>query len=407
MVMLNGYQQFIGRHWETGSVCNYYAYRGLQAPHTGQPYSEALLLGISGGIVMSYFSFAYQGYDPHVAILTRNTFDPLNTLLQRLGVEQEILHTSIPEKGVANLVHTLENGLPAITWVDIFSLPYLELPNDDDMYLMYPVVVYGYDPQADLVWIADRARVPLTITTGQLATARARVKKDKFRVLTLSDPHARKLPAAVRSGIRDTLQLFTEKPPRGTRDNFGFGAYQHWRELLMNPRARNSWANVFPPGRAMLAGLTSAFSATLHNGEDDGAERSTYAAFLEEASLILKKPALLDAAARFRSSAQAWQGLGCALLPDDVPTFGQIRALLRQRRDRFYTQGAAAQAEIAALNHQIRALKTEIGVNFPLEGDTLKQFIEHLRDQIQVVQDVERQAVDALQAAMRDDKEET
>ena len=99
--------------------------------------------------------------------------------------------------------------------------------------------------------------------------------------------------------------------------------------------------------------------------------------------------------------------MGCVLLPDDVPAFGQIRALMRQSRDRFFTQGAAAQAEITALNRQIRALKTEIGVNFPLEGQPLKQFIEHLRDQIQVVQDVERQAVDALQAAMSDDKEET
>ena len=87
--------------------------------------------------------------------------------------------------------------------------------------------------------------------------------------------------------------------------------------------------------------------------------------------------------------------------------FTIVIILFRQRRDRFYTQGAAAQAEIAALNQQIRVLKTEIGVNFPLEGQPLKQFIEHLRDQIQVVQDVERQAVDALQAAMGDDKEET
>ena len=101
MVQLAGYQHFIGRHWETGSVCNFYAYRGVKAPHTGREYSEALLLGVSGGIVMGYFSFAYSGYDPHVAILTRNTFDPLDTLLQRLGVEQEILQTGDPARGLA------------------------------------------------------------------------------------------------------------------------------------------------------------------------------------------------------------------------------------------------------------------------------------------------------------------
>ena len=94
MPTLANYHHFAGRHWETGSIHNYYAYRGVNAPHTGQPYSEALLLGISGGVTVGYFSFAYDGYAPHVALLTRNSFDPLNTLLARLGVVQEVQQTS-------------------------------------------------------------------------------------------------------------------------------------------------------------------------------------------------------------------------------------------------------------------------------------------------------------------------
>lgn len=406
MVLLNDYHHFKGRHWETGSVSNVYAYRGLQNPLTGQPYSEAFLLGVSGGIVMGYFSFAYQGYDPHVAILTRNTFDPFQTMLERLGVEQEILQTSLPEKAVTNLVRTLENGQPAITWVDIFSMPYFELPNDDDMYLMYPVVVYGYDAQGDQAWVADRASVPLVVTTGQLAAARGRVKKERYRVLTLGSPDPRKISTAVRAGIRDTVQLFTEKPPRGTRDNFGFAAYQHWRALLRNPRLRNSWANTFPPGRAMLAGLTSAFSATIQNGEDDGAERGTYASFLEEAAQILRRPALLEAAALFRASAAAWQALGRALLPDDVTGFGEIRALMRQRRSLFYAQGQAAQPQIQAINQHIASLKAQIGVHFPVDEPALYAFTERLCDQIESVQATEQQAVAALQSAMSSDYQE-
>jgi hypothetical protein len=59
---VNRLPAIIGRHWETGSVCNYFAYRGVKAPHTGQPYSEALLLGVSGGSSWGIF-FAYKGYD--------------------------------------------------------------------------------------------------------------------------------------------------------------------------------------------------------------------------------------------------------------------------------------------------------------------------------------------------------
>lgn len=51
---------------------------------------------------MGYFSFAYRGYDPQVAILTRNTFNPLHTLFERLGVAQYIRQTGNPETALAN-----------------------------------------------------------------------------------------------------------------------------------------------------------------------------------------------------------------------------------------------------------------------------------------------------------------
>lgn len=153
------------------------------------------------------------------------------------------------------------------------------------MYLMYPVIViYGYDEVQDQVWIADRTQVPLVVTTKQLTAARARVRKDRFRILTLGDPDTAKLAPAVDTGIWDTIQLYTERPPKGSPKNFGFAAYRHWCETLEKPALRNSWANVFPPPHAMIAGLTSAFFATIQNGEGDGAERDTYADFLVEAA---------------------------------------------------------------------------------------------------------------------------
>jgi len=359
-------------------------------------------MGVSGGIVFGYFHFAYQGYDPHVAILTRNTFDPLETLLQRLGVEQEILQTSKPETGLANLVNTLESGLPAITWLDIFSLPYFPLPNDDHMYLMYPVLVYGYDAEADTVWIADRAKVPLTVKPGELAAARARVKLDKFRVLTLGDPDPQKLAPAVHKGIWDTIKLYTDKPPKGSPDNFGFAAYKRWADLLVKPKMRASWASVFPPGREMIAGLTTAFFATTQNGESEGGERDTYADFLEEASLILKKPGLVEAAGHFRRAAQAWKELGCALLPDEVPSFGKIRRLMLERNILFHEQGGGALQEIRRINDQIKALKTDIAADFPLKEGQLADFMENLRGKVLQVHDIEQEAVRMLQAGIVD-----
>jgi hypothetical protein len=162
MAILSSYDQFQGLHWETGSLRNALAYQGFKAPHTDEPFSEALLLGISGGVVTGYFTFNYQGYDPMVRILTRNTFDPLRTIYDRLDILTSVYQTANAEKGVQNLIDVLESGLPAIVYADMLSLSYNARPNDEGMWVMFPVLVYGLDESADLVNIADRARVPLT-----------------------------------------------------------------------------------------------------------------------------------------------------------------------------------------------------------------------------------------------------
>lgn len=400
MPKLDNYQQFDGLHWETGSVRNYYDYRGVKAPHTNRPYSEAMLMGISGGAVMGYFSFAYEGYDPHARILTRNTFNPLDTLLQRLGVVQNIRQTRSAEKGLANLIDTLEEGVPAIVWADMFSLPYNALPFDEGMWAMMPIIVYGYDEGKDTAWIADRSTVPLTVNTSELAAARARVKKDKFRILTLEPPDANKLSSAVVSGIWDTIKLYTEAPPKGSRSNFGFAAYERWADLLTRPKQRLSWEKEFPAGTKMLAGLTSVFTDINIFGKNGYAERDLYAAFLDEASILLEKPALREVALGFRSSGQAWDALGQALLPDSVPPFAETRELILERHRLFLEQGIAALRRIREINTRLKEIKAEVSADFPLNDAEVVEMRQDLRDHVLKIRDIEQEAVGALQTAM-------
>jgi hypothetical protein len=398
--MLKDYRQFDGLHWESGSVRNFLDYCGVKAPHTGQPYTEAMLLGVSGGIVMGYFSFAYEGYDPHARILTRNTFDPLDTLLSRMGIVQEIHQTALPEKGLANLLDVLAEGTPAIVWADMFTLPYNVLPYDEGTWGMMPIVVFGYEESINTVWIADRARAPLTVTTGELAAARSRVKKDKFRVLTLDHPDPNKLPAAVTAGIWDCIKLFTEQPPKGSKNNFGFAAYKWWGELLARPKQRLSWAREFPPGGKMYAGLTSAFTDISTFGKDGNAERMMYAAFLDEASVVLNKPGLKEAAEQFRMSAQAWDELSLALLPDVVALFKETRELMLCWHKLFLNQGNQALAEIRQINARLEAIQQGISADFPLNGAEVEVFCANLRDHILRIHDIEYAAVSTLRAVM-------
>jgi hypothetical protein len=400
MPILENYQQFNGRHWETGTVCNFFAYTGVKAPHTGRPYSEALLMGVSGGAVMGYFSFAYEGYDPFARILTRNTFDPFDTMLSRLGVVQHRRHTASPEKGVANLVDTLEGGEPAIVWADYFSLPYNASPYDEGMWGMLPILVYAYDEAADTVWIADRAHIPLTVSTGALQTARARVKKVKFRVLTLEPPIPEKLPSAVQAGIWDCLKLFTEKPPKGSKNNFGLAAYKHWAKLLTKPKTRLSWAREFPAGRKMLAGLMGIFDGINCYGNLGFAERDVFADFLDEAKVILGKPALKEVANQFRHSAQAWDALGKALLPAEVPLLGEMGQILLQQRDLMHSKGSEAVAEIARLKKREKAILTQSETEFPLNDKEVEAFRANMADHLLHIHDIEETAVTLLKEAM-------
>src|SRR5260370_28532952 len=111
-----------GRHDETGTLRNAWALRGAKAPHTGQPYSEALLLGVSGGITFGYFTFAYTGELPHAALLTRNTFDAFDTILERLAPAPEVRHTANAAKAEGQLNAALEAGEAPVAWADVYSL---------------------------------------------------------------------------------------------------------------------------------------------------------------------------------------------------------------------------------------------------------------------------------------------
>lgn len=401
MTTLTNYHSFIGRHWETGSVTNVYHHLGLKTPHTGQAPSEALLMGISGGAVMGYFSFAYEGHDPQCNILTRNTFDPWDTMLARLGIIQEIKQTNSKTKAVQNLLNCLENGVPAIIWADVWSLPYTALSAQDDMWAMMPLVVYGYDTADDLVHIADRAAVPLTVSTDTLAQARGRVKKQKHRLITLSQPRWEKLATAVQMGIHDCLKLYTENPPRRLgKNSFGLAAYQKWATLLTKPTGKQSWAKVFPAGRKLFAGLLSAYNFAFLFGKHGRAERDTYATFLTEAAQILQKPILNEAATHFRRAGEAWHTFSQQLLPDEIEPFGRARQLMEEDKQLFTQHGRQSLDRRLAIRQQLDDLKTHMERDFPLDSSQVTTLQNQLAEQLLHIRDIEQTAVQHLQTAI-------
>jgi hypothetical protein len=200
--------------------------------------------------------------------------------------------------------------------------------------------------------------------------------------------------------------LYTDAPPKGKRENFGFAAMQHLADMLTNTRNKLSWERYFPAGSRMYAALAGnvvqpgMFDWICTWGAGDGAERGVYADFLDEAAAILGKPALKAAGAKFREAAEAWCAFGDALLPDHVALFKETRDLKLRKNDLFIQKGGDGLDDIRAVNKQLEAIRASVAKNFPLSPSEAAIMREGLRDRLLKIHDIEREAVEAMQGAI-------
>lgn len=400
MPTLENYTQFGGRYWDTAAIRNALDYQGVKAPHTGEPYTEAMLLGISGGITFGYFTFHYKGYDPQVNLLTRNTFGPMETIFDRMNIARDVVQTASADKGRQNLIKALEEGYAPVASPDGSLLPYNALSYDEANWYTMPLVIFGYEPEAGEAYISDRSRVPLTVGAEDLDNARGRIKKDKHRLLLLNHPDEARLADALRQGLEDCVRLMTEKPPKGSARNFGLRAMEHWGDML-EKTSKGSWAREYPTGRPLLAVLISSYTFLGPAfGKTMEAERDVYADFLDEAAAVLGLPALENVALRYRNAGKAWRALLGALLPEAVPFLSDVRDNIDRKTDLFIEQGAAQLEEIVACNEAIEAAKTASESDFPMTEAEIADLRDDIRRCLKDVHDAEAEAVAALKGAI-------
>lgn len=398
MPKLDTYDRFLGRHPVTGSVANALAHAGVKAPHTGQPLSEALLAGIAGGICFGYFYFHYEGHAPQVNIVTRYSFDEYgySPLVDRLGVGRDVIQTTAEKKARENLVAQLEAGEAPIVWADVLSFSYETSELGEDMWMVTPVIVYSYDDESAL--LADRSRAPIEVPAHVLDRARGRVKKERFRIVTLETPDLDRLPEAVSAGIASCVSLYTEKPPKGSGRSWGLRGFDRFIEVLTKPTAKGSWAKALDGAADAYAGLTTAYKYALlfWKDESESADRDLYAAFLREAAEVLDRPALTEVAEHYDRAAEAWRHLGAALLPDDVPLLRETRELLLERHRRFLDSGTQALDDLEATDERLSSLRGE-----SLSEREIESIYSSVADGVRTIRDIESEAVSALTHAMK------
>jgi hypothetical protein len=395
--LVPGYDLFGGgQHHESTLAAHLLRQAGYAAPHTGAPFTEAMVCGLGGGIGFMYAVFEYAGWPPMMTIVAQHHPEPwLPAALGRLGVGYTEQHGSA-KPALAALRRALDDGHPVNCTVDLTALPWhagvlahSEVP--------YDVVVAGAD--GGTLYLDDRSVRPLALPEADFAAAWARHKKGRHhRIVLAPGPATVDLPAAARAAIRVTVAHLTGPVLGHSFDvNFGFSGMARLAGQLRDTRTKTGWAKRFGSPVPFFHGVRRLYDCLELQFTAPGATRPLYADFLDEAAGVLDAPALAQAAALFRESGARWSQLA-ARAAEATAGLGAYTELSEERALLMLTRGREAADELRALSSKIDEL-TE-GYADPLGDEGRTVLFAELADLVDAAREHEERAVTLLASSV-------
>ena len=380
-----------GIHPDTSSLGSVLANRGISNPANGRPLSEAMILGVGGGLGAGYILWQFEKYDHAVVTIgfRNNSQYPdrwFRKTCGRLGVPIEIHETSGDKRAAGHLQDALASGFPAIAYVSVADLPYWHLPAEQSGMWGYTLVVYGQE--SDRFLIDDRNLKALTLPGEALSASRGRIPSYKNRLIVV-DPAAVELDddavlRAVESGLADQVEHLSSKS-----DSFSLPAIAKWARMLTDERNPKGWGQVFVDGHGLVEALVSACEGVDEVGIYGGNLRSIYADFLREAAKITGRP-LGEAERAYRKAAESWEEFASVCL--EVPVVNEIIDLNRHRRNAIRQGDQGWDEAKAAGQRSARLLKSDAGLG---EG-ARRELFERMAETLRIVHGNEVSALAAL-----------
>ena len=401
----------VGTHPDTSALARILGDTGIGGPD-GQ-LSEALLLGIGGGLGAGYILWEFApGRDhrlsPHapggrrvVTIGFRNRWQYpdrwLDTLLDRVGVEFRRDQTSGMVKARRQLDDAVEMGHSVMVELSVADLPYWHLPPEEAGEWGYPIAVVGVD--SDRYEVDDRNAGRLTVPVEAMATARGRIPSYRNRMVVVVPADALtadRLSGAVEAGLADAVDHLASRS-----DSFSLPAFSKWARMVTSDTGKG-WKRVFADRVGLWGALRSTHEAVSDIGIAGGSLRPLYAEFLDEAGAFLGRPGLAEVAERYRRAGDAWDDVGDATLPDGFEPLEQAVELSRRRREavRQGDDGDSAAADSAA---SLNAMAAEFEPGLPLTDREIDGLFESLAGAIETAHRAELEAHAALSEVIRGD----
>ncbi len=399
----------VGVHPDTSALARVLGDTGIGGPDGRL--SEALLLGIGGGLGAGYILWEFAPESDHrpsphapggrriVTIGFRNRWQYpdrwLDTLLDRVGVEFRRDQTSGLVKARHQLEDALETGHSVMVDVSVADLPYWHLPPEEAGEWGYPIAVVGVD--SDRYEVDDRNSARLTVPVEAMATPRGRIPSYKNRMVVVEPGDALtadRLSGAVEAGLADAVEHLASKS-----DSFSLPAFSKWARMMTSDTGKG-WKRVFADRVGLWGALRSTHEAVSDVGIAGGSLRPLYAEFLDEATALLGRPGLTEVAEHYRHAGDAWDDVGDATLPDGFEPLEQAVELSRRRREavRRGDDGDGAAADSAA---SLNAMAAEFEPGLQLTDREIDGLFESLAGAVETAHRAEMEAHAALSQVMR------
>jgi Butirosin biosynthesis protein H, N-terminal len=383
---------------ETAALANVFANRGIADPVTGRPVSEALVLGVGGGLGAGYILWEFnatKGTDRKVVTIGyRNQWQYPDRwyakVCQRLGVAVQKHETSSAAKARDLLDQALDDGIPAIAFVSTADLPYWHLPAEQSGWWGSPITVYG--KEHDRYLVDDRNTGRLTIGADDLAAARSRIPSYKNR-LVVADPAASELDekqlfAGVRAGLEEQLAHLSEKST-----SFSLPAFDKWAKMLTDTKNAKSWSMVFADGVGLVDALVSIGEQVDDGGLFGGTLRRQYAEFLDHAGQLIDFD-LSEPASAYAVAAKRW--LEVVAVCRSVPAVDEASRLSRVRRNAVERGDIGDDAALEAAE----GIAGVLAATDPTGPDEMADLFSDLSEAIRAAVNAERDALETLRVAM-------
>ncbi len=388
-----------GIHSVTAVLRNALTRQGLRDPRSQQALSEAMILGIGGGLGAGYILWEFDKYDSALIVLGfRNrwnyTADFIKNACARLNVAVDMRETTSVKKAQANLNDALQTSGTALLWTDKASLPYHGLPPAQKGHSIHLIrVEKAEDAGGERYTVDDLSAMPWSLSRDVLANARAPIPSNKQRSMSLCPADSFDLASALRAGIEDHIAHLS----RGSQ-SFSLPVYKKWAKLMTQPKNKKSWRMVFARRAGLYLTLRSVYEGITLDDSDGAGLRECYADFLTEAQDILDIN-LDEAAAGYRACAGAWRALAEQALPDEVAAFAASKALMRARYAAFAGQD---QASLASAMADLAALAAANNLDgWSLDEGATDALFERMGEQLHNIYAAEQTALNALKRAMR------